>query len=485
VFANAFDGKEDISGFPDGLTMYTSSFSSASYPESGGKLWHNQVSTDERAVRKVQQAEDDQTTRDDDGPKCSIQAATQLLRSRRLHFHRTPTFSRKDGFVMGTNSLVGPYSFRMGIRGDMAFTLFFLCQFTGGVTEPVTVFRLFANTHGNNGLAFVITEGSTRQQRDAGGGNRTTGGGERRALRMKVVVGDAHEIQLRPERSKSDALVVDSDRKYMFSVTKNYNRVRVDVHDVASDEEPRTLLADVNIGTHSPILLSNKDMVVNEHSNWNANIQAFGVFDRALTPREVTSLYEHYHEMYRQLDTAYVQLAEKVEEMAKLRACPFDAPTCHACRGVEDWTNIENVYASTEECRKAIAAFCSKNTTHERCKCWNANHPAYDTQCKAHRCAMSGETAPECRPPPQQAPQECPKDPKMSPDEVRQMLAVVVQQEQKRAESDTERDRLEQARLRAQEDQARRAAASPMDDEEYVVPKDENKQSFWAWLFGW
>ena len=73
----------------------------------------------------------------------------------------------------------------------------------------------------------------------------------------------------------------------------------------------------------------------------------------------------------------------------------------------------------------------------------------------------------------------------MSPDEVRQMLAVVVQQEQKRAESDTERDRLEQARLRAQEDQARRAAASPMDDEEYVVPKDENKQSFWAWLFGW
>ncbi len=483
-----FRGSENLSSLPKGMTMYTSCLSAQSYPDSGGKLWNNLVPPDERAVQSVQQ--DEEGTDGTEGTTCSAKSAASIIRSRRFHFTRTPTFSRRDGFVLGPNTLVGPYSFKLGIRGDMAFTIFVVCQFTGDIDgSPATLFKLFANTRGNNGISMVIEEGSSR--------------GDKRAMRMSVAIGDGTKVPCKPKGQK-DAVLVDANKKYMFVVVKNYNRVRVDMYNVHESEDARVPLAEANLGANEPLLFSNKDMVINEGANWNANIQAFGVYDRALTPRDASLLHDHFYEMYKELDTTYLQLAEQIEKLAKRRACPFGEATCGVCKGVDDWTEIENVYAASDECKKAIAAFCSDHPTHERCKCWNVNHPAYDKQCKIHRCSMNGYSTAECQEYTKRGNDPEEKESKMSTDEVRELLAAVVKQEQDRAAAAKEaekaaaeeKEKQERARggrhdddklramgTRATEEAANYHGESRDVDDEYPSEDTDNKP-FWKRMLG-
>lgn len=417
---------EDLASFSDGLTMYMSCYNGKSYSDRGGKVWKNVVKRShtrrrgrEGPSKKVSVGDEDDDEEED----------------LNLHFNRTPAFSRKDGFVMGSNTITGPYSFQMGIRGDMAYSIFVVCSFTGttsGGSDGASVFKVYANTPGNNGISMTISansnsrsstgasrtnsnSGSTaattataegQQQQDAtalpsstgegtdqedqmdNGGNGREGGGSLLRLGIRVHISDEHSIDCKV--NGRHPLTVSTSRKYLFAIVKNYARVQVSVLDLDDPDNPRTQLADVNIGSHSPVLFSNRDMTINEKGNWHANIQAFGCYERAISDRDTTKLYHHYRRLHKRFDPVYQRMVQEMSKVNKIRACPFDEATCNACSSVDDWSNFQKVFVADDACKSAIARFCANNPSHDRCSCWSINHPAYNTSCKVYRCALGG-----------------------------------------------------------------------------------------------
>lgn len=380
------EGKEDIGTFSPGLTMYMSCFSARAYSEKAdAKLWRNIAGEEEHPG-----------------------AESGERPPRHLHFSSHPSFSRRDGFALGTNKLVGPPSFQMGIRGDMTFTLFVLCQFTGVLpadtaasekegdvaagSKPAVLFRLFANTQGNNGISLLASDAQA-----------TAKGSTLLTVRLRLRFGEDTEVECKT--SEGDSWVVDPQHKYLLIVGKSNGRLTVRVMDVQAAEAKALQLADAPLLTKETVQLSNKDMTINEAGNWEANLQAFGCYDRVLSDRDVITLYDHYKAQYKVFDPTYVKLMDTIERLARSSACPFNPVTCSACRGSMDgkWDSAEALVTADERCRKAVGNFCVRNPSHPRCSCWSINSPAYHEQCRTYRYLFGGEPpwpSPPRAPPP-------------------------------------------------------------------------------------
>ena len=130
-------------GVLEGLTLYASSLSQLSYGDKSGKTWRNIAP---KALVLSTQCEADGSLRDSN-----------------FYFRTTPAFSRKDGFTLGTNRITGPLTHQLGLKGDQALTVFFVAQLTGDVPSKgngsISLFKLFANTTGNNGVSLTLSNG--------------------------------------------------------------------------------------------------------------------------------------------------------------------------------------------------------------------------------------------------------------------------------------------------------------------------------------
>jgi hypothetical protein len=508
---------EDLSLFSDGLTIYTSCYSSKSYPNQGGKVWKNIIAQGptnatvhtKHQAKTIMRKEGQTSDGDGDGDD-------EQQDDLHLHYNKTPAFSRKDGFVLGTNTVTGPYSFQMGIRGDMAYSIFLVCSFTGATsnggspdmdngTGSGSMFKIYANTPGNNGVSMMVSATDTSGGEGQG---RKMDGSTSLALKLRLLIADEHEIPCKVDGKLP--LVVNSTHKYLFAIVKNYGRVQVSVLDLNDPDNPRTPLADVNIGSHSPVLFSNRDMTINEFGNWQANIQAFGCYDRAISDRDTTKLYHHYRQLLKQFDPTHQRMIQEMDRVNKIKSCPFDADTCDACRGVDDWSNFQKVFVADDVCKAAIAKFCANNPSHDRCSCWSVNHPAYNTSCKVYRCAIGGPaTQHECAPKPEDRP--------TTQADLRQMLVSVMKEkevldEEKKAEEkknkkdkDGEKKRAsEQAQTQSKKkeeeskdrredkserdvksDQQKQRELAESEAEAEEMEADGKGKGFFAWLFGY
>lgn len=376
------NGEENVNVISGGLTVYASSFSSESYPDAGGKLWRN-VQAEDRA------------------------SATS---DPHFHFRRSPAFSRRDGFKLSNNTIAGPYSFQLGIKGDMTFSVFVLCQFSGelpdgsssdGKIDPdggATVFRVYANTPGNNGVSLVAYE--ARPGTSANSAVRSVG--------LQVQYGQ--DVYIDCQAKDGEPLEVEKDHKYLIVLSKTTDdRITVRAIDVHSTYPQVLLIADRRVTTDeaSAVDFSNKDMTINEKGNFNAHLQVFGCYDRAMSERDVVLLYDHYKAIFEKFDPTYVRLMDTITDLSRIKECPFNARTCAACESDiidGDWGNAQNLITASTNCRKAVGTFCSQNPKHPRCTCWSVTHPEYKTRCKTYRCIFGNDA--ECKDDSEQTPND-------------------------------------------------------------------------------
>lgn len=341
--------------------LYASCFSKVSYAsvEASGRTWRSMV----RSILSQQSCADGTT------------------RSMDLQFRNTPAFSRKDGFSLGQNSLTGPLSYTLGINGDMAYSVMALCQFTAdmapGDAEAV-LFKLFANTSGNNGASLVLKRSAAPVSNMI-------------SCRMSLRIGSSIDIPCK-QNSSADILLLPR-RPYLLAVVKDYGRLQVYAVDVGAADVSKQVLLDHNVGTHEPIVFSNMDMVINPNGNMNGNIMSFGIYARALSDADLAEWFKQYSSLLKRFDASYVQMEQTLQQAQAATSCSFDAATCAACVAVKDWSNMSAILASGTPCLSAISAYCTANPTKPRCECWNLNNPAYATTCAPLRGAFAGVTA--------------------------------------------------------------------------------------------
>lgn len=365
----AVDGVENLDALGNGMTVYVSCLSHASYKEGSGKIWRN-IAT-ESPVVSSQQCQADGSVRD-----------------RHFYFASTPAFSMREGFALGKNTLTGPQSHQLGISGDLSFSVVVLCRITGDVPSspaatgrnPAVVFRLAGNTPNGNGAAFVLHNGSRK--------------GNLIQCRASFLLGAMPQMLCKPDSNVGGdtSLIFDPEHRYMFVVSKDYGRIRIVMVDIDAREFRKITLLDVSVGAHDSVLFSNVDAVINPNGNWNANLLAFGIYTRTLSDTDVTRMYEHYSETMRLFDPQYRALLDALGEADSLRKkCQYDASTCKACSSVKDWTSTAAIIETGgTECLRQVHAFCSANPQHPMCSCWSTANPNYDTTCRAYRSVFSG-----------------------------------------------------------------------------------------------
>jgi hypothetical protein len=353
---------EDMATMPQGLVLYVTTFMAGSYP-GAGKTWRNVIQT----------------------------SSSDNPRAKDFTFRVEPAFSRRDGISMNSNTLTGPLTHLIGIKGDLSFSLAVVMQPTGSTqgTADVILARLYANTPDNNGFCLFFRNFAPMAA------NGTV------SADMFVTFGNGEPMRCSQSPQQKMPVTLDTTKKYLITCSKGHGRIRVTLVDLTfHGSYDAHVLLDARITTRESVTFSNREMLVNNNENWNGNLMALGIFDRALVDTDVQQLYSYYSGIFRKMDPEYRAVMESLKEVAKAKACPFDKGTCDACASVQDFTNLKSVLASSETCLGNINAFCAANPDHPTCWCWDTGNPYYATRCKTYRSLFDRPPAPP--------PQSCP-----------------------------------------------------------------------------
>lgn len=508
-----FDGKEDVSDLPSGLTLYMTCYDARSYTQKMGKTIRNVVGLPGEQISDMP--------------------------SFHWNFNSTPTFSRKGGFQMHDNSLSGPYSMDLGIRGDMTYTVFFVAHGSfisqqssqssrkndsehegyidarkeGGTAavppcpeeeKEVVIFKMYANTPGLNGFSIIATKPSISSSDEEGGMSTTTESSDMRTtitgllyVDLRVRIGEDVEIKCGSERLSGDGriggVLINPIHKYLFVVVKDMGTASVVMFDLDARERPRDKLAEQILGARAgTVAFSNKDAMINENRNWEASLMAFGLYDRAVSERELSDLFDHYKNIHKEYDPAYIRLLRELRKKETAKTCPFDEKTCRTCfASVNDWTDMQQVLLADEDCKTAITNFCRRNPSHVKCGCWNINHPHYNSMCKTYRCAVGGsQIQPECAPVPPPPPIVAPPPPpppdnQLTPEQLRKVVGEALRQERAEKEHE-EKTRVSSLHHHHVVDNSSNNRKKGRGHEE-MINEDDYKEmdgGFWSWLFG-
>ena len=346
-----FNWDENVGNLGSGLVMYCSSLKKASWSEGFGRTWRNMAS----------RASPFQATCTADGS----------VRDPNLIFKSTPAFSRRNGMQLAQNSLSGPYSHQLGVNGDQAMSVIVYAKFLGADTKNgISVFKVFANTPGNVGVSLVL-----KNCEMAANGTLT---------------GDAIVNIGESSNTSTQKMSIDPTRRYMWVLVKNYTRVVLSMIDVGATSFVKTVLLDKVLPAQKSIVFSNVNMSINEDINWNAEIIAFAMYDRAINDTDMDRIFNHYQAADRAFDAEYQNMQAAINEATEKRKCPYDTATCNTCGGVTDWSVQTNLISASTVCRKQIDTYCTANPSHASCVCWNSANAEYGTTCKAYRALFSG-----------------------------------------------------------------------------------------------
>ena len=456
---------ELLTRLPSGVTTYATALNPLSYgtQQSSGRTWRNVA-------------------------PASPATASCGTSDRDFHFRTTPAVSRPSGFALGENVLSGPQSHLLGLDGDQAMTVFLVFQLTGpSPTDPTTLFQLFANTSGGNGLSMSMS---------------TSG-------KMLLQVGSAMPMECNESEVKLDA-----SHRYLLAATKDRSAYRVSLVDLdAKGFSLHTLLHGV-IDKPERVSLANVDMSINKEGRWNASLVAFGLVNRSLGDADFASLYEHYVATLREYDAEYQRLRKLTEAAEKAKSCPFDAATCTACGGVKDWSAASgSLFASGGiTCLTSIHRYCSAHPGEARCSCWDTSNPEYAGNCAPYRALFSEAGRPKVVvvPPPVVAPPSCAPPPpppsELSPasiDAITRLIKATAPQtsscgrcghsigagEKHECEVDNEKKKKSGCgkcgrKVEKGEKHECVQHVKKHDDQDRDSEDGEVKLGFWAWLFG-
>jgi hypothetical protein len=346
--------EEDFKPISKNLLMYYTTYNSISHTY-GTKIWRNVIDTTATKTGELQ---------------CNTS----------MYFDLLPSFSKIAGFTLGPNKLTGPYSNTLGInyRGQYSLMLIFKhgnLRNDSTALNKIELVKLWANSPNNNGISLYLEPGSLDVI------NNTQFG--------KLMFQYADYSPIHCKISKTDDLLpIDNNVLCFLFIVKDDDKVKVQY----MTEKSNTIvtLAEFNVAT-TDITFSNKEIFINRFGNWNANMFNFGIYKVALSDVNISNIYQHIKNLYlRTIDPNYKPIVdtynETINKLNKYIQCPFDEKTCLACKDVVEWNDINQVMGSSFNCRKAISAFCKKNTSHSFCKCWNTKLPEYNSSnCKVLR----------------------------------------------------------------------------------------------------
>ena len=354
----AINSQENYSVIIPKSTIYLTTFNTASYPGSGNE-WIN--------VAYKEPAE-----------------ACNKVNNKKFMFENTPIFSKKNGLMLGTNRLFGPYSNNLNISLQSTFTIYFACRHGEFIpnTNEVELFKLYANSKDNNGMAFFIKANSIVTGNNVQSGN----------LMFKFVDdNNATECKL---NSSDTSLTFDKINMSMYFIVKDVDKIRILY--MLGGSSTINKLATINI-SETNSTFSNKELVINRFQNWKGCLFQFGIIPEAVSDNTVSSLYNHvYGEYLKVTNEDYINLTNDfnalLDYLKNFTACPYDETVCATCSSITKWTDINQIVSAPTECKDAINNFCKINTKNPLCKCWDTMYSGYQTDsCRMYRSIFSKE----------------------------------------------------------------------------------------------
>ena len=300
------------------------------------------------------------------------------LNNKRFVFDTTPTFSRKNGLMFGSNRLMGPFCNNLGISLQSTFTIFFACKHGDFVKndKEVELLKLYANSNDNNGLSLFIKANSIDI-----GNNTQTG-----RLMFKFV--DSDEVTECLINSIDNSLTFDKLNLSIYFIIKEVDKIRILY--MIGGLQTVYQLAVINI-KETVATFSNKEMIINRFQNWKGSLYNFGVIETAVSDQNVTNIYQHcYSEYLKATNEDFLKLTGEynfmLDYLQKFTSCPYGADVCKACLPVTKWNDMNQIMSAPVECKEAIGTFCRINSKHAMCKCWDTGSVSYKTDsCKAYR----------------------------------------------------------------------------------------------------
>jgi hypothetical protein len=367
-----------------GLQLYVSSLSTASYTSNAGSRTWKSIS-----------------------PLSQLPGAAPVFlgcsstRPRDMQFASVPQFTPLDGFSLGANAVTGPLSNELGLNGNQACSIVFVGRWTSDVVESVSLFRIYANTLGTNGISLTldaVPPVSQGQQPGSAGqpGSASQPGQQAMAgFTASLKVGNSINQALGVAGSANGVLQFERGEPYALTVVKDFSRLSVYAVKLSADLQQPALLLSFDAGASmEQVRFSNVDMTVNETRNFPGTIMAFACFSRALSETDRSTWFTHYRENLRRFDASFMAMRAAADAASVLRTCPYDAKTCAACPATIDWSDATKVLASGPECLKAIDAFCAANPDNPRCACWKPGTAAFNSApCVYVRNVYSGRLA--------------------------------------------------------------------------------------------
>lgn len=339
--------EEDYSSLIGRMTVYLTLFTKASFPQIGNK-WVN-VAYDPKK------------------PECIYSSAQYFT------FEDPPIFSIRSGVSFGTNRLYGPYSNELGISLQSTFTIF-MCvkhgQFSTDASKEVELLKLYANSNNNNALALYIRRNSVQIENNV----------QKAELLFRFT--DSEDAVPCVLNSSDSAFVFDRLNPSFFFIIKEVDRIRI-AYMIGGSSVIRTI-AQLNIKETSATF-SNKELVINRFQNWKGSMYSFGILNEAIPDNEIANIYNHvYSEYLKATNDDYLGLVNNynsiLENLRKFQQCPFDKTVCEACTTVTKWNDPTQIVSAPTECKAAINSYCSANSKHPMCKCWDPNSVDYKTQ---------------------------------------------------------------------------------------------------------
>ena len=346
--------EENIKPISSRLVNYITAFNKNSFNEKGN-LWLN------LAVTKT------------DGT-CNTDASNSVFT-----FELPPVYSRKSGFYLGNNRLVGPLCSALNIQYHNTFTQVFVCKhgnlLVDKTNNEIELIKLYANSPNNNGLSLYIQNGSLQNINNVQMGTLMFQYADKNPLQCKL-------------KAEHDLIPFEKDILTFYFIIKETDHIRICMMTETNNNVNEILLFNVE---NTDITFSNKELVINRMKNWNGNIFAYGIYNVPLADDDITKFYAHLLSEYmKYINQNYIDMINQYNDtiamLGKFLGCPYNKTVCDQCSTVKLWNDPTQVLTSSTQCRKAINDFCIANVNHPLCSCWNTQNPTYkNNSCKLFR----------------------------------------------------------------------------------------------------
>lgn len=344
--------EEDISKIQTKLTVYTTAYNKDSFNENGN-TWLN------IAAQKS------------DGT-CDTSTSNSMFT-----FELPPVYSRKSGFYLGNNRIIGPLSNAFKIQYHNTFTFIIACKngnlLVNNKNDEIELFKFYANSSNNNGLSMYIQKDSLQDINNVQTGN----------LMFQYAAREPFQCKL---QANDDKINFEKDILTFYIVVKDTDHITISTMDEKSNQIKPLLRFNVE---NTDINFSNKEFVINRLRNWNGNIFTLGVYNAALTSEDIINYYTHTLGEYAKYSNANFidmiqQYNDTLDMLNKFMSCPYSQSVCTSCSTVNKWNDMSQVLGASTQCRQSINEFCMANINHPLCKCWNNQNAQY----KSDTCNM-------------------------------------------------------------------------------------------------